>query len=160
MTLAELERAATARRTAETQYRSAVLTAARTHGVTLTADTLGISRQAVRQLVARARERLSELDASLEAAIADTAAGYVLSDQGARHVTAKRNAEARKRRARGLAPLPSLKSDALRHAESQILAALREGLAVDGLTAQDVDEAQALRQAIGGGLSDDDGIPW
>ena len=86
MTLAALTAAAQARRTADEQYRSAVLAYAHKHGATATATALGVSRQAVAQLVKRAQtdetaaaERLTELDRRYSALVDRYAASYTLS---------------------------------------------------------------------------------
>jgi len=56
--LAEVRRAAQAKRRAEERYRAALLRAVdELEGYTLVAEAAGISRQAVRQLVARERIR-------------------------------------------------------------------------------------------------------
>lgn len=151
--LERLTQAAQARRTAETEYRSAVLAAVDAHGVTATAKAAGISPQAVRQLVARARadernakQRLSDLDAAYDRVVAEHANGYALRDGAA--VTAGRNGQARKRRNRGLPPLPTLKEEALSLAETQVLAKLRDGLGVEGFTVEDLYEATALRERL------------
>lgn len=162
MTLEAVTLAAEAKRTAETDYRSAVLAAVQEHGVTATAKAAGVSPQAVRQLVARAkaedetaRQRLAELDTAYDRAVCEAANGYTLKDGAA--ITARRNGQAAKRRRRGLKPLPTLKAEALSLAETQVLEALRSGLSVDGFSVEDLYEATALRERL---ETADDGIPF
>ncbi len=132
MTPAALIEAAEARRTAETEYRSAVLTAVREHGASATAKILGISRQAVSQLV----KRSEDLDARYAAIVNNYAASYTLST--AKAITADRNKQAKKRRKRGLAPLPTVKAEAFATAENEILQRLEAGETIDGFTFTDL----------------------
>lgn len=151
--LERLTQAAEARRTAEREYRSAVLAAVDTHGIPATARAAGVTRQAIGQLVKRARaetdvarQRLAELDQAYETVVATQANGYTPKDGAA--ITARRNGQAAKRRRRGLPALPTLKEEALSLAETQVLEKLRAGFAVDGFTADDLYEATALRERL------------
>ncbi len=148
MTPAALIEAAQARRTAETDYRSAVLEAVATFGQAETARTLGVSRQAVAQLVQRATreqrnedERVAELEARYAQALERYTNSYTLSTASA--ITAGRNAQARKRRKRGLPPLPTVKAEALRQGETDLLRDIEAGT-VDGFTIIDLEALQGF----------------
>lgn len=160
MTLDAVKHAAQARSTAEQNYRAAVLAAVAEHGATKTAQAAGVTRQAVRQLVARIRDdeakqaaRLAELDASYDRAVQTLAGADHLRDGAG--ITAYRNGQAAKRRRKGIAPLPTLKAEALSRAESRLLEMLQAGLEAEGFTPADLDEATRLREAV----SDDD-VPF
>ncbi len=148
MTPAALLEAAQARRTAETEYRSAVLAAVASFGQAETARTLGVSRQAVAQLVQRAKreqrnkdERAADLETRYAQVLERYTASYTLSTASA--ITASRNAQARKRRKRGLPPLPTVKSEAMRQGETDLLRDIEAGT-VDGFTIIDLETLQGL----------------
>lgn len=164
--LARVTRAVEARGAVEREYRSAVLAAVRSDGVPAVSRAAGVSRQAVRQLVLRAgsdngrlRERLAELDGRWQSLVEWRAGAYTLKDASA--ITAYRNGRAGKRRKRGLGPLPTVRSEALALAESELLGFLRDGSSVDGVDLEavraEVLEAEALRDRLEA-VSDD--IPF
>jgi len=166
VTLSALSRAAESKRTAEQEYRSAVLKAVTEHGVSATARAAGISRQAVRQLMARAgaeaptkarpKIEAAKLEKRYQRVVTYHAKAYVLGE--AASITRGRNMQAKKRAKRGLPPLPTVKSEAFSLAESQVLALLREGLTVDAgrdsLTPQDLARLEAA------GSEEHDDIPF
>ncbi len=140
MTLSTLSKAAEARRTAEQEYRSAVLAAVDAHGVSKTARTLGVSRQAVAQLVQRVKRESADLDKRYAAIVDYYATSFTLSD--AKAITAGRNAQARKRRKRGLSPLPTVKREAYDQAEREVLQRLEQGETIQGFTIIDLETLQ------------------
>lgn len=146
MTLEALSAAAEARRTAEQDYRSAVLAASRQHSPREIAEAAGVSRQAVYQLLARIRDETADFDARYSRVVTHYASGYTLKDGAA--ITASRNGQARKRARKGLKPLETLSAEATRVAEDEVLALLRQGLAVtDGIVSvapSELDKALAL----------------
>lgn len=103
-------------------------------------------RIAAANRVKRAKEaRLASLDARYEGLVDRIAAGY--SAQDARAITAGRNSQAGIRSRRGLGPLPTVKSEARRLAENQLLRLLdsRAGDPFVATLAAEIAEAYALR---------------
>jgi predicted transcriptional regulator len=166
LTLDALRSAVEARGAAERGYRLAVLAACAESSFAEVARELGVSRQAVRQLVKRAgpdldaaRARLEVLDGRWRKLVEWRAGAYVLKD-GAR-TTAWRNAQAGKRARKGLGRLPTLGEEAFAFAEAELLDLLTEGTVVDGLDLEVVRAELAEADALRGLLEPSgDGIPF
>lgn len=164
--LAEVKRAVEAKRSAEEGYRASLAAAvARLQAAgdkqpyATVANAAGVSRQAVRELVkrhagdtdttsdeARMRARLAELDAAYERAIdrmTDRAGDY-------KRITAWQNAQAGKRRRKGLPPLTPVSVQLRDYAESRALKVLEDfpdDPRVKRIIA-DLDEAATLRKTL------------
>lgn len=158
MTLQAVSEAAERRQSAEAAYRSAVVAAATDHGLSETARAAGVTRQAVAQLVKRARtdverdrSRLAEIDARYESLVDAIAAredpAGLMADQRIRNGQAKRLAR------KGLGRLPTVREEIRDLAEAKLLRLLddrREDpvIAVIAAIVAELDEAAAIRERL------------
>lgn len=166
--LARVKRAAATKRRAEQEYRAALAEAhAQGAGYAELARSAGISRQAVRQLIARhrteadderaMRARLEELDARWDALVDRLAARNMPDEKTRRRDQAYRNARngrSAKKNARTRKRLPTVGEEIRGLAEAEVLRLLQnrpDDPLVRRIRAE-VDEAETLRlqlQAIG-----------
>jgi hypothetical protein len=172
--LARVKRAAEAKRRAELEYRSA-LQAARNagHSAAEIAKSAGVTRQAARQALLRlnvppthepSREtmeaRLAELDSRWELLIDELAEVERPPDAYMRRETAKRNGRRGKDARKGLASRPTVGQETRSFAEAKLLSALRRNPNDARVVAlvRELDEANALRQALEAGYDSSLGI--
>lgn len=115
----------------------------------------GISRQRVYQLVASGESRrtvverrLSEIDGRYDELVDRIASGFTATD--AKAITAARNAQAGKRARKGLGRLPTVKEEARRLAETQLLRVLSHRCDDPGIrrVQLELDEAALLREEL------------